>query len=545
MRRGVGAALLCTALAACATTSRPPEQAQAYADYLVARIANLREDHEAAADRYWAALQRQPGDDALIAGAVAASLASGDSDRARQAARLAPRDNAPAQVYLVRAVDALAARRWQASSDALLAAQGTAAEELMARILLVWARTAQSQSDEVLLELAPLAQIRPYGGLLAYQQAMALDFEGRNEEAIAAYDLAARGGLWLPPAVERQADLLNRVGRGADAASALDQEGNRSNPALAAARARLQQGGPVAAAPLTPARGAAVGLYGMAAIFQQEGDDANALSALTLALMLDPEFDGARLTFAQMHARLGHASLARAAYADIGAASPYASAARVLDAWVVFDGGRHDEAIALLRTAADSGDARALRAVADMNRDLDRHPEAERAYSALLAAQPDDWRLLFARGAARERQGRWPEAEADFLRALELSPEQPDVMNYLGYSWVDRGVRLQEGLAMLQRAVQLRPHSGAILDSLGWAHFRLGDYDQALEYIERAVELEPADATLNDHLGDVYWRVGRRTEARFQWRRAMTLDPDAAAAAQAKLDAGLPDVARP
>ena len=146
-----------------------------------------------------------------------------------------------------------------------------------------------------------------------------------------------------------------------------------------------------------------------------------------------------------------------------------------------------------------------------------------------------------ARAAARERLGRWPEAEADLQRALVLSPEQPDILNYLGYSWIDRGVRLQEGLAMIQRAVALRPASGAVIDSLGWAYFRLGDYAQALEHIERAVELQPADATLNDHLGDVYWRLGRRIEARFQWRRALSLAPDAPASIEAKMAAGLPD----
>jgi Flp pilus assembly protein TadD len=175
-----------------------------------------------------------------------------------------------------------------------------------------------------------------------------------------------------------------------------------------------------------------------------------------------------------------------------------------------------------------------------MYRSMELFAEAEPIYTVLMAVQPQDWRLYFSRGIARERLQRWPEAEADLQRALELAPEQPDVMNYLGYTWIDRGERLQEGLAMVQRAVELRPHSGAIIDSLGWAYFRLGDYTQALEHLERAVELEPADPTLNDHLGDVYWRLDRRIEARFQWQRALTLDPDNPEAIQAKLANGLP-----
>jgi Flp pilus assembly protein TadD len=213
-----------------------------------------------------------------------------------------------------------------------------------------------------------------------------------------------------------------------------------------------------------------------------------------------------------------------------------------MSAWALADEGRDQEALAMARAAADAGDLRSRRGLADMYRSLEQFAEAEPIYTDLIAAEPHDWRLYFSRGVTRERLGRWPEAEADFQHALELAPEQPDVMNYLGYTWIDRGERLQEGLALVQRAVELRPHSGAIIDSLGWAYYRLGDYAQALEHIERAAELEPADPTLNDHLGDVYWRLGRRIEARFQWQRALTLDPDDPAAIQAKLENGLPPV---
>ena len=149
-----------------------------------------------------------------------------------------------------------------------------------------------------------------------------------------------------------------------------------------------------------------------------------------------------------------------------------------------------------------------------------------RSIRRLLEADGDNWRLHFARGAARERLGRHGEAEADFERALELSPEQPDVLNYLGYMWVDRGEQLAGRPGHDPARGRARPNSGAIIDSLGWAYYRLGEYARALDHLEAAVALEPADATLNDHLGDLYWRLGRRTEARFQWRRALALEPD-------------------
>ncbi|MGH6954092.1 MAG: tetratricopeptide repeat protein, partial [Alphaproteobacteria bacterium] len=136
------------------------------------------------------------------------------------------------------------------------------------------------------------------------------------------------------------------------------------------------------------------------------------------------------------------------------------------------------------------------------------------------------WTLLYARGIALERSKQWPRAEADLLRALEFRPEQALVLNYLGYSWADRGENLERAREMIERAVALRPNDGYIVDSLGWVHYRMGQYDKAVIHLERALELKSGDAVITDHLGDAYWQAGRKTEARFQWRRALTLDAD-------------------
>lgn len=154
--------------------------------------------------------------------------------------------------------------------------------------------------------------------------------------------------------------------------------------------------------------------------------------------------------------------------------------------------------------------------------------------------------MFYARGICYERAGDWPPAEADFLRALELAPEQPLVLNYLGYSWVEQGLHLDRARDMLERAVELRPRDGFIVDSLGWVLYRLGDYEGAVEKLERAVELQADDPTINDHLGDAYWRVGRRTEARFQWQRALSFEPESVEDVRRirrKLEAGLDAVA--
>lgn len=539
LRFGALAASAC--VAACAVSATPsPAVSSSYADHLIGRLANLRQDHSEAADRYFDALAHDRDDPALIEGAVIASLASGELDRARRAARLARDEDVPAYVRLTRAADDLANGRSRQADAELVRAEGAAAEELIARMMRVWARAGQGDVDNVISDLAPLASIRPYGALFSYQQAMALDYAGEDAAALQAYEIASNGAMVLPPAVEQHAALLMRTGSRDQAIELLRRDANSVNPALMAAAARAERSEAFGRR-LTPARGAAVGLYGLAVIFFQEHDTTNGLASLSLALMLDPEIDAARLMFAQEQSKLGHAELARATLARIQPPSPYAESARVTEAWVLADQGREEEALALVRASAESGDVRATRALADMYRNLGRWSEAESIYGQLIAAQPNEWRFYFARGAARERLGRWPEAEADLRHALELSPDQPNVLNYLGYTWIDRGENLEEGLAMIQRAVQLRPMSGQIIDSLGWAYYRLGDYPRALEHLEVAVGLEPADPVLNDHLGDAYWRLGRRIEARFQWQRALTFQPEDPDAIQAKLDNGLPE----
>jgi Flp pilus assembly protein TadD len=157
-------------------------------------------------------------------------------------------------------------------------------------------------------------------------------------------------------------------------------------------------------------------------------------------------------------------------------------------------------------------------------------------------AEKNAWVTYYYRGICEERSKQWTKAEADMRKALELQPEQPHVLNYLGYSWIDQGINLDEGMKMIKRAVDQRPDDGYIVDSLGWVYFRLGKYDLAVEQLERAVELVPGDSVINDHLGDAYWRVGRHNEARFQWHRALNLNPekDQVAPIESKLDKGLP-----
>ena len=195
----------------------------------------------------------------------------------------------------------------------------------------------------------------------------------------------------------------------------------------------------------------------------------------------------------------------------------------------------------------ESARADVLVKLGDILRSNKRFGESVEAYDMAIehigAIKERHWILLYSRGIALERSKQWSRAEKDFLAALKLHPNQPYILNYLGYSWVDQGINLDRAKAMIERAVKLRPNDGYIVDSLGWALFRIREFPVAVQHLERAVELRPQDPTINDHLGDAYWRVGRRNEARFQWHRSLSLgpEPDQAVRIRSKIKDGLAD----
>ena len=302
--------------------------------------------------------------------------------------------------------------------------------------------------------------------------------------------------------------------------------GDGSSPEIVAAKARAAAGKPAPPAP-TLHQGAAQALLAPTATMIAAKQNQIALAYLRLLLRLDPDRDDAWVMVGDIMQAGGDSQSARAAYSR-----PKPNSAEYIDAqgklaWTYQQDKDSATALKISRAAAASGDADARLTLADLLRANDQNAESVAILSQLIKEAPaPDWRLYFGRAVALEKLDRWSEAEADLQAALKQRPDEPELLNYLGYSWIDRGVHLKEGLAMVEKAVGANPHSGAMVDSLGWAYFRLGDYKQAVEKLEQAVELDAGDPEVNDHLGDAYWKVGRRDEALFQWRRVLTLKPD-------------------
>ena len=253
---------------------------------------------------------------------------------------------------------------------------------------------------------------------------------------------------------------------------------------------------------------------------------------LRLALHLAPDHALAIVSLGDLYERIKQGERAIEVYESMPATSPLRTSAELQIGQVLETLERKEEAQAHLErlVARDPMDPEALLALGNLQRSRKLFADAAATYTRAIALTEKtgrvDWTTYYFRGVSYERSKQWPLAEADFTRALELNPSQPLVLNYLGYSWVDQGVNLDKAFQMLRRAVDLRPEDGYIVDSLGWAYYKLGKYEDAVRELERAVELKPADPVINDHLGDAYWRVGRKLEARFQWNHARDLNPE-------------------
>ncbi|HML06813.1 MAG TPA: tetratricopeptide repeat protein, partial [Xanthobacteraceae bacterium] len=295
--------------------------------------------------------------------------------------------------------------------------------------------------------------------------------------------------------------------------------------------------------------GAAEAFYGLGASIGRRGGEDLALVYLQLALYLEPTHAMALLSLADLYESLKKPDLAIKIYDRIAPSSPLHRNAEIQIAADLDQLDRSDEAKKRIEhlIAEYPKDTEALMALGNILRGRKEFGACADAYGKAIDTvanpEPGNWVIFYFRGICYERDKQWPKAEADLKKALALKPDQPLVLNYLGYSWIDQGVHMDEGMDMIRRAVEQRPDDGYIVDSLGWAYYRVGNYEEAVKNLERAVELQPGDPTINDHLGDAYWRVGRTLEARFQWSHAKDLNPEKEdlPKIEEKLKVGLPD----
>lgn len=520
--------------------------------YLAARQAGMHGDFSAAARYYTRALAAEPGNPALMEATALSHLALGQVERALPVARRMIEAGHASQVAnMVLMASNAAEGRYEQILEMLRENRGVGL--LVDGLVRAWAELGQGNMSEALVAFDEVAEERGLRGFALYHKALALASVGDFEGAEAIYSDVSGGAMGLTRrGAMARIEVLSQLDRNEQALELLEEAfGRNVDPELAGMRARLEADETL---PFTlvsrPRDGLAEVFFTISGALRNEANDDFTLLYSRVAEYLRPGHVEAILMSASLLERMERYDLAVDTYKRVPRDDPSYHAAELGRAEALRKAEKPDAAIEVLeQLAATHGELPSVHsALGDLLRSLERFDEAVVAYDRALASYEEpgeeQWFLYYTRGIAHERLDQWEQAEADFRESLKLNPGQPQVLNYLGYSLVEKKTKLDEALAMIEEAVAAQPDSGYIVDSLGWVLYRLGRYDEAVGHMERAAELMPVDPIVNDHLGDVYWAVGRRMEARFQWQRALSFDPeeDDAERIRRKLEVGLDQV---
>ncbi len=509
-------------------------------DYLAARHAGKIQDTAAAAEFYARALDKRPNDRAILERAFLLDLSSGRIKSAvALAERIAERRSEDRLARMVLAIDAMRDGSYGVARGHVLAAGKGPLTDIINQLIGAWALAGSGQTDEAIARLGKLGGGRGLDLYRAYHAALIHDLANDRRRAEEAYEksMAISDGASLR-VVQAYGRFLERDGRRDEAIGIyrrfLDEIG--AHPLVRAALRRAETSDQAPARLVASARaGTAEAIYALAGALIREEDRAYDLPIvyLHLTLYLRGDFPVAQSLLAEVLATAGRYEMAAAVYRKVPRSSPLWINSRIQIASGLSRLEQREEAIETLMDVIDvaPNNIDVLASIGDLFLSAENYSAAADYFARALeqvegAPNQTHWALYHQYGIALERSKRWPEAEAALKTALELRPNQPFVLNYLGYSWIDRGINLDEAMQMITTAVALEPDNGFIIDSLGWGLYRLGDYDGAVEKLEQAVALEPGDPVINDHLGDAYWRVGRRIEARFQWNHALRLEPE-------------------
>jgi len=545
--RGLSALVLTLALAATPVWAATPNAAEALepadsleGNFLSAYIAGASRDTAAATAFFREAIKADPRNQELMERAFVAFLADGSMAEAfRTAERLVSVEPANGLAQFALGVRSLKARQFQAARASLTKGGRGRQADLTATLLTAWAYAGAGDGKKALETVDRLKSERAFTGFQQYHAALIADASGNQAEAERRYKAAYESGRSTLQVVDAYGRFLSAHGNKDEAIKVYTEFDNAlpRHPVVRKALDELKAGKTLKPAVVSAQSGAAEVLYGLGVVGSSQGDELTAIIYLRLALHLDPDHPLALVTLGDVYERLKQYDRANEILARIPKDSPVRASADIAIGSNLELASKSDEAVQHLETLMKEhpDDVEVIMALGNVLRSRKRFEDAAATYTKAVEriGTPDrgHWILFFYRGTSYERAKQWDKAQADLKKALELVPDsQPggraQVMNYLAYSWVDRGENIDDAFKMLQRAVELSPRDGMIIDSLGWAYYRLGRYDDAVRELEKAVDLKAGDPVINDHLGDAYWKVGRKLEARFQWNHAKDSNPE-------------------
>jgi len=521
--------------------------------YLAARHASVERDAASAAAFYRSALRTDPKNNELLDRAFISSLAEGDIDEAvKLADRILTLDKSNRVARLVVGVRDLKQKKYATAQLNINQSIRGPITDLVATLLSAWASYGAGDAKAAVANIDKLTGPEWYPIFKDLHAGMIYELAGKDKDAGQRFERAYKLDDSMLRVVDEYARWSSRNKDQAAATSiyeAFDKKLPR-HPLVMEGLRETKAGKKLLPLVDSAQAGAAEALYGIGATLTRRGGEDLALVYLQLALYLQPNHSLALLSLADLYESVKKPQMAIKVYERVPANSPLKRNAQIQLATNLDAADRSEEAIKILKdvTAEAPKDIEAIMALGNIERGRKKFADCATTYTQAIEVLPasgdkNSWVTYYYRGICEERSKQWDKAEADMRKALEMQPEQPHVLNYLGYSWIDQGTNLDEGMKMIKRAVDQRPDDGYIVDSLGWAYYRIGNYDEAVKNLERAIDLKPEDPTINDHLGDAYWRVGRTLEARFQWAHARDLkpEPEELPKITAKIDNGLPE----
>jgi tetratricopeptide (TPR) repeat protein len=544
------------AIAAQAPTARDTARTTPAGNYLAGRQANLDRDADAAATYFRAALRTDQRNAELLEMTFYSVLADGEVDEAvKLAERLLQLDRNNRNAHLVLGVHSLKLKQYKDAKTHFGQAAHGPVNDLIGTLLSAWSSFAANDAKGAVDAIDKVTGPEWYALFKDMHAGLILDLANNKKDAAKrlehAYKLDPSGLRFM----QSYAGFLSRNGSRDEAIKIYDEFDKQlpRYPLAVEAMAQLRKDEQLPRIVDTAQAGAAEALYELGAVLGRREDEMSlanrGLAYLQLALYLEPNHALSLISLGDLYEAMKKPELAIKAYERVPASSPLKRNAEIQLGIDLDTLERTDDAKKHLERliAKQPDDMESILALAGILRERMQYEACGDVYSKAVAQMPkpdrSHWMTFYFRGICFERAKQWAKAEGDFKKALELYPDQPHVLNYLGYSWIDQGLHLDDAMAMIKRSVEQRPDDGYIVDSLGWAYYRLGNYEEAVKHLERAVELKPVDPTINDHLGDVYWRIDRMLEAKFQWSHARDLkpEPDELKRIDEKLKVGLQD----
>ncbi len=509
---------------------------QPYGEYLAGLHAAIHNDLSAAADFHEKALALDPENPMILKKSFTLFIANGRYNDAQKVAhKLDEMEVSDSVVQMFLFLEQLNRKDYDTALSKLNDISSAGVYGLFKPLFQSWVLLAQGNSAEAESNMTKTLESMGFKDFKKFHAGLFYDYLGKTQLAEKMYSesLVVPGAMSLRT-IEAYGILLRRLGRVEDARQLYVNylEKAPDNAKLLRALYDLDNG--VRPQPYITSENDAIAeiFYTAANFLIQDNIRRPATAYLRFANYMKKNFYISDYLLGQIFEADKYYDGALESYSKVIKKHPLYFNSRLQMAWVLEKMGKLDEAIAAMEKLVIKfpKNREVLGALGDINRMNSRFSEAGKSYTkyidSLVEVDDKHWSIFYTRGIVYEQAKKWNLAEADFLKALELRPDQPQVLNYLAYSWVDKGMNIEKARKMLERAVELRPYDGYIIDSLGWALYRIGDMSKAVEYLEKAVLLQTDDWAINDHLGDAYWAVGRKYEARFQWRHALSLKPD-------------------